>query len=144
MFPLWLIVGGGVLLALFSRSRVNPVAPLGVVTLYEGVPYRIVTRLETGSGTESVIAAIQQTVRTALSAAGHSPPTFMATSTPPIGTPPGAVGWGRLLAAFDVTPKVTDTTSIGTRLSNVGTIESITRLDGRDFSAPPALAAASA
>lgn len=137
MSPLFFILAGGALLALISRARVNSHAPLGTVTLYKGVPYRIVTRLETGSATASAMASVQSTVEKALASAGHSRPTFMTTDQPPIWAPAGATGWGRLLAVFDVVPQITDTAAIGQPLSNVGTIESMTRLDGRDFGAPP-------
>lgn len=139
MNPLILLAAGAALFWTMRRSTASPHAPvLGQITLYKGVPYRMTVRLQTGSGRPDVVAAVQDNVRKKLAASGtSSAPTFMAIDTPPVWLAAGAMGWGRLLAIFDTTPKATDTTSIGATLTELGTIETVSRLDGKGISDAP-------
>lgn len=128
--------------ALYLKVRppnLMPYAPYGVVTLQANVPYRVAMRSSIGAGTTDLIAQVQQAIRTKLAGGvGVSAPTFMAIDAPPAWAPPGMTGWGRMLTMFDVTPAVSEQTSVGRAVEGLGNIEWILRLDGQDFGAPAA------
>lgn len=136
-----LLIPFAIATALYLKLRapkLEPYAPYGVVTLQAGVPYRIAVRSSIGAGTTDIIAQVQKAIRDKLSGGtGVSAPTFMAIDTPPDWAPPGTTGWGRMLTTFDVTPAVSEQTSVGRAIEGLGNIEWILRLDGQDFSAPP-------
>lgn len=138
MSPLLLLLGAGALVVAWRRSRVDPYAPLGTVTLYQGVPYRMAIRSNIGSGTADVVTRVQDTVRDRiLGTAGTSAPSFFQTNTPPVWLPAGALDWGRMLTVFDVTPAKTQDTALGRALEGIGNVEWILRLDGKNFGEPP-------
>lgn len=136
-----LLIGAGVFFVLVTRSSVQPNAPLGTVKLYKGVPYQMTVRLDLPDTTPAGIAAREQQFSKLVLGAGHAQPIFSIVQSPPFWATAGSVGWSPLRASFRVVPTVTDTTGIGSKLGD-STLEAITRLDGRDFAAPPTTATA--
>lgn len=132
MSPLLFLIGAGALFALLSRPRFDPYAPLGTVTLHQGVPYRIAIRttIRSVEAAESVQDSLRSRI---LATAGASAPTFLAIDSPPVWLPAGAAGWGRLLTVFDVTPVKTQETAVGRAIEGLGNVEWILRLDGKSF-----------
>lgn len=114
---LLLFAAVGAALWLVSRtSTAHASAPPGVVVMiHAGVPYHFVVRLYTSSSPAQTLTAL----RAALTAAGATDIEFAATR-----------------CAFRIVPKKSDTTTVGTPLTGFGVIESITRLDGKPFTAP--------
>lgn len=127
----------GALLWHLRQPRLQPYAPMGVVTLQAGVPYRMALRSNIGAGTTDIITSVQAAIRSKLAAAtGVSAPTFMAIDVAPDWAPQGATGWGRMLTTFDVTPAKSEQTSVGRAVEGLGNIEWILRLDGKNFGDP--------
>lgn len=107
--------------ALWLASRTPPQAyanaPSGIVVMiHAGVPYQFVVQLYTSESP----AQTQTALHAALTAAGAKD-----------------IAFSKSRVAFDIVPKKSDTTTVGSPLTGLGRIERITRLDGKPFTAPP-------
>lgn len=120
MIPLILFVGAGALLLALRQASHQPTLTSGQATVYAGVPYRFVIRLDTSAAS----ASNQTALHAALTAAGATNIAFVTKTS-------------ESFATFDIRPKTTDSAAIGSPLTGLGRIESITRLDGKSFGDPP-------
>jgi len=139
MIPIIVFAGAAALLWHLRRPKAfDAYAPAGTVTLYKGVPYRMAIRSQIGSGAADVVARVQETIRNRISGTpGTTAPTFLAIDHPPTWLPAGALGWGRMLSVFDVTPSRDDQTAVGRAVEGLGNIEWMMRLDGKSFTDLP-------
>ena len=102
----------------------------GPQPLQAGVPYLFIVRLRPLEG--EAAERERARVRAFLATKAATLVTFAPATNPPPGAAPSAA-WGREIVSFKVTPSGSSTIELGKPFYDFGTLEAVSRLDGRPW-----------